>query len=350
MRWATASLIFAGVLLTLGLVSSAQAEPKMFSGSLIFHSGNDVTTGASYPSTAYVLSVYPLGAFCNPMVAGGVSCGTATLNQGAPLTGNGTVSVTGPAPAGFTIPSNQLFRTTSGSLPPPYPTTAFFKTYATLANATGVFGAGGGPGSFTFSPTVGLGMTKVVVSAGSNQFGGVMQLLGSLGAVSRVASVYNTYYGATGFYTFVGRWPTAGATIAGGPYATTAMLSGAYTVMVRFHSPSSTSYFSSISSPIAGVATGFPWTTGRVSVSAIGDIGYFPEILARSGYDNRTPSGAGRIQLVTPQLTHWIGAGHSGQIAILRLEFVPEPSRWLLLAAGLGCVVVLYRVRGARLH
>lgn len=28
---------------------------------------------------------------------------------------------------------------------------------------------------------------------------------------------------------------------------------------------------------------------------------------------------------------------------------VPEPSRWLLLAAGLGCVAVLYRVRGSRL-
>jgi hypothetical protein len=26
--------------------------------------------------------------------------------------------------------------------------------------------------------------------------------------------------------------------------------------------------------------------------------------------------------------------------------FVPEPSRWLLLAAGLGCLVALYRVRG----
>ena len=25
--------------------------------------------------------------------------------------------------------------------------------------------------------------------------------------------------------------------------------------------------------------------------------------------------------------------------------FLPEPSRWLLLAAGLGCLVALYRVR-----
>ena len=348
MRCVTASLVFAGVLLTLGFVSSAQAGPKMFSGSLIFHSGNDLTTGASYPSTAYILSVYPLGAFCNPMVAGGMSCGTATLNQGAPLTGNGTVSVTGPAPASFTIPSNQLFRTTSGSVSPLYPTTAFFKTYATLANAKGVFGPSGGPGSFTFSPTVGLGMTKVAVSAGSNQFGGVMRLLGSLSAVGGFAGAYNTSYGGTVSYTVMVFFPTVGATIAGGPYAITAMLPAVYTGMARFHTPGSANYYYSPSTSTAGVATGFPWTTGRVSVSAIGDIGYFPEILARSGYDNRTPSGAGRIQLVTPQLTHWTGGGHSGQIAILRLEFVPEPSRWLLLAAGLGCLVVLYRVRGSR--
>ena len=79
-------------------------------------------------------------------------------------------------------------------------------------------------------------------------------------------------------------------------------------------------------------------------MSAVGDIGYFPEILARSGYDNRTPSGAGRIQLVTPHLTHWIGSGHSGEIGILRLEFAPEPESCLLLAVGAGVLVVLRRV------
>ncbi len=32
-------------------------------------------------------------------------------------------------------------------------------------------------------------------------------------------------------------------------------------------------------------------------------------------------------------------------IAILRLQFVPEPSSWLLLACGLGLLGVLYRRR-----
>jgi len=40
---------------------------------------------------------------------------------------------------------------------------------------------------------------------------------------------------------------------------------------------------------------------------------------------------------------------HTGAIGILKLMFfVPEPSRWLLLAAGLGCLGVLYRVRGSK--
>jgi hypothetical protein len=30
----------------------------------------------------------------------------------------------------------------------------------------------------------------------------------------------------------------------------------------------------------------------------------------------------------------------------LKVFFLPEPSRWLLLAAGLGCLIALYRVRG----
>jgi hypothetical protein len=90
------------------------------------------------------------------------------------------------------------------------------------------------------------------------------------------------------------------------------------------------------------VVTGFPWTTGRVSVSAAGGSG-FPTRLVRSGYDNRTPSGGGTIQMVTPRLTHWAAGSHWGDIAVLRLQFVPEPASWLLLLAGLGCVGVLAR-------
>jgi hypothetical protein len=94
-----------------------------------------------------------------------------------------------------------------------------------------------------------------------------------------------------------------------------------------------------------GDATAFPWTTGRVAVRAHGDSpSFFPTSTTRSGYDNRTPLGAGTIQLVRPMLTHWTGGKHQGHVGILRSEFAPEPWDWLLLVARAGALVVLRRV------
>jgi hypothetical protein len=95
-----------------------------------------------------------------------------------------------------------------------------------------------------------------------------------------------------------------------------------------------------------------PWTTGLVVVSGVR--GAYPTIIVRSGYDNRTSMGSGTVQLVSPHLVNWIGldcpsAGCSPRsettagIAILRLQFVPEPSIWLMLISGVGLLGVLYR-------
>jgi hypothetical protein len=122
----------------------------------------------------------------------------------------------------------------------------------------------------------------------------------------------------------------------GAGYAKTGMVAGT----VTFFSPTST-FMSN------AVVTGFPWTTGRVSVSAAGGSG-FPTRLVRSGYDNRTPDGAGTIQMVTPRLTHWAAGAHWGDIAVLRIHFAPEPEGWLLLAAGLSLVAVLHHSGAGR--
>jgi hypothetical protein len=67
--------------------------------------------------------------------------------------------------------------------------------------------------------------------------------------------------------------------------------------------------------------------------------------------------GVGTIQLVSPQLARWSFPDrdapwdrHTGAIGILRLVFVPEPTEFMLLVAGVGLLTVLYRrrVRGAR--
>jgi hypothetical protein len=94
------------------------------------------------------------------------------------------------------------------------------------------------------------------------------------------------------------------------------------------------------------------WTTGLAVVSGVR--GAYPTIIARSGYDNRTSMGSGTVQLVSPHLVNWIGltCPYSGctprsettaSIAILRLQFVPEPSSWLMCIAGVGLLSVFYR-------
>lgn len=100
---------------------------------------------------------------------------------------------------------------------------------------------------------------------------------------------------------------------------------------------------------------GLPWTTGTVSVTATA--GSFPTRFQRRGYDNRTGKGQGTIQLVAPHLVKWDFKKrdapwdrHAGAIGILRIKFVPEPSGWAVLAAGLVFAAVFYRRHDRRSH
>jgi hypothetical protein len=91
----------------------------------------------------------------------------------------------------------------------------------------------------------------------------------------------------------------------------------------------------------------FPWTTGAVEVTATG--GPQSTVLKRTGYDNRTPGGAGNIQMVSPSLTHWknpLSDYYTGSIATIKLTFIPEPDAWMMLVSGIGTLAILYRVNG----
>jgi hypothetical protein len=97
-------------------------------------------------------------------------------------------------------------------------------------------------------------------------------------------------------------------------------------------------------------ATGFPWTTGRVGLTATG---FFSTSLYRVGYDNRTASGSyGTLQLVSPALVAWQGPGAfeelRGVIAILNIKFLPEPQGWVVLGVGVGALALLRRVSRRR--
>jgi hypothetical protein len=316
------------MLATLALATDVLAEPKMYSASLILHDfANDTTSGKTPPYATYTLQALPLGAYCNPG-NGGKTCDKATLHRGAPLTGSGSAMLQGSAsPRGFGLRRGDIGRETNGSLPP-YPGVLYTTTAAKLENDVGQFGAGEGPGSFSFVPLLGSGGTRVVVAAGKNQFGGVMRLAGKFGTRNAGSTL--------GGGLWYGEFPDWGLGVVGGSYAEMETVKGTFS----FTSPP-------ISYRSVALVTGFPWTTGRVSVSAAGDSG-FPTRLVRSGYDNRTAGGGGTIQMVTPRLTHWAAGSHWGDIAVLRIQFAPEPEGWVLLAAGLSLVAVLHHSGAGR--
>jgi hypothetical protein len=102
-------------------------------------------------------------------------------------------------------------------------------------------------------------------------------------------------------------------------------------------------------SPRSVTVSVFPWTTGTAEVTASG--GPQATVLKRTGYDNRTPAGAGSIQMVSPALTRWknlYGDYYTGSIAVMKLQFVPEPEAWLMLVAGICTLALLYRVNRQR--
>jgi len=365
-------------LLALCVPSSANAEAQLYSAEMILHTrGSDVggnfigiPFGAhcnmnpyhaehslmfSYtsPPRTYTLTIPKFGGQVPvidtnmdsvPDVPAG--CGTASRMAGLPLTGSGVVSTTGAtsttrttgSPRGFTLPKSGFSRVTSGASL--FPTTwipipggvfpfRFEIEYADLRNDSGSFAKGGGPGSFSVSSGA-----RVHVTAGKNQFGGTMRLLGSYwtnrgdeaGSTSVGATPWNLQYIGAGAQTSMG--------------VVTAGLNYQAMIMRPYHYPGKFAY-----SARTATASVFPWTTGVVEVTAAS--GPQATILQRSGYDNRSPNGAGTVQLVSPMVTRWknsLGDYHTGGIAIMKLRFVPEPRAWLMLVAGASSLGLLHRL------
>ena len=105
-----------------------------------------------------------------------------------------------------------------------------------------------------------------------------------------------------------------------------------------------------LTSQITVSGSRFPWTTGSVTVTAVGR-GPHKTIHYAQGFDNRntaTPSGKGTIQLVTPLVTRWFGYidYETAGIGILRIKFIPEPQTWAMLLAGASLLGVGHRLRG----
>jgi hypothetical protein len=367
---------FVLTLLVFGFAASANAGVQLYSGEIIVHmrgsdaAGNFIgvpfghhcntrpyqaahTVMLTSPASTYTVTIPNFGGQVPvidtnmdsvPDVASG--CAPASLQAGLPLTGSGTLTTTGSTttsrtafnPRGFTIPKSGLSRMTTGAsflettwLPLSVANARFnFEVeYADLKNDSGGFSNGGGLGSFTVSHGA-----RVQVEAGKNQFGGTMSLLGH----------YYTNRGVESITTSVGATPWNLQYIGAGAASAKGKVTGLkYTTMInRAYQNYGPLGFSARTATISV----FPWTTGMVEVTASG--GPQSTMLARTGYDNRTPAGAGNIQLVSPALTRWKNLHsdyYTGAIATLNLKFIPEPKGWLMLASGIGMLAITCRMR-----
>ena len=268
--------------------------------------------------------------------------------KGNPLTGSGSASVTAglgfsfaAAPAVPTGGASGFRRTTLGSFNNIGGIYLYSYTYATLRNSAGVFGPGQGPGNFSVPYKVGNTIVaNAIVKQGPNKFGGVMRLLGQLttkvcyfrnGGCSLGRNNWRYDAIGTSAYTQMGKVTQGYLALYSAKYYHTKLMQVS-TIMV--------------------IGSRFPWTTGAVTLTATGR-GPHNTIERRKGYDNRNTTGSqigqGTIQLVSPILTRWLQPSvnfETGGIAVLRLQFVPEPSQWAMLVAGLSVLGVLFRARG----
>ncbi len=304
-------------------------------------------TPGGAPNATYCTATTTIGGMAATMFLTTNSPLRGIVMQGNPLTGEQIVTLSGTGPAGFKLkaapsaplktPSPTGFglrRTTSGEFFSPTFFPYFYSyTYATLRNDAGSFFGSGGPGAFDLKYYLGKNLNaRVAVKAGANKFGGVMRLLGQL--TTKICYFRN---GGCSLGENNGRYDAVG---------TSAYTSIGGAVTQGYVALHTAKYFHTVlmqTSIVMVRGYRFSWTTGSVTVSGLDP----PHITIekRHGYDKRTALGRGTIQLVTPVLTRWTQPAldqFTGGVGILRLRFVPEPGKWMLLLAGLSLLGVLY--------
>jgi hypothetical protein len=284
----------------------------------------------------------PNTTFCTATSTGATPGGKGLVQAGNPIVGTwGAVTTTGGA---FTFRAagngGEGIRTPGqvGEFAVRYPY-VYSYTYATLKNQAGFFGPGSGPGDFTVKGYQSAStIARIKVKEGAAKFGGTMAMLGALTSkvdyyrnVGCSGGSQNWRYDAIGTSAITSNGVvTNGHVVTYQPYCYCSLPTGC----------------GWSTSDVEG--SRFSWTTGSVTVTAIGR-GPHKTVHYAKGYDNRTPtSGEGTIQLVSPTLTRWLSPAvnfETAGIGILRIKFIPEPHGSVMLIAGAAFMVLLYRRR-----
>jgi sugar lactone lactonase YvrE len=98
-------------------------------------------------------------------------------------------------------------------------------------------------------------------------------------------------------------------------------------------------YVSFAVTPNKATSAGFPWTTGRVQISAPSAAG-LPEVFTLTGMDSRV-NGVGTLSLVSGSLSNRADTGPNANRGWLRLN-VPEPGALVGAAAALGTLAACH--------
>jgi hypothetical protein len=327
------------------------SQPALFQASFGMHAFGQTGPESWWrdfsPTNTSLFVAMPLGYNCRdrrPYTVYGAPadhyCGDTTLQKGHPVTGAGTLGLGWGVERPVLVPQSAFAVSgVTGYLRDYYGSYWERHTYATFANDAGTFFAGGGPAAGRGSKRhAGPGPVSWVVREGERGFGGTLALLGKFGAIKSMGYASNGYgpWAGTSSWNMI---PALGRSPADplNPHANSA-------VFINTQPRPHTSWTSWTTWTITKRGTGTPWTTGSVTLYAASR--RHKTTLRRSGYDNRNASGSGTIQLVTPVLTHWNGPGrpHTGHIAILKIQIVPEPSALLLFAVGASALAVLRKV------
>jgi hypothetical protein len=287
-------------------------------------------TSLYYGSIRIILSD---GASSSYSIPFGSTIGYPHMNN-LPVGNLATVSGSGPAAIG--LGANQMTLHTSLFTTSPPPSWYVAEALSTFSGgqAAGSFFENGAPGAASSAPLSGIPASQfgVAFKGTPRRFGGTLALLGNhrarWGGVFSPSSHYCWDF-SIGPGTDCSIWerplsPIGGAF--GGVASDRASIN-----------PFSPTFFDA-------TVWGFPWSTGTVTARVP-----FGSLVSK-GTDQRTPAGAGNIKLVTPLVIRYTEdrlasppvTGYQAGVAILDLQFVPEPSALLILASGLLALAGLF--------